>query len=64
MQITGDLSALLAANKGPNGNTRLYTLTVQCTDVSGNISTATVTVAVSHSNDVNNGVSPNATKKN
>jgi hypothetical protein len=63
MQITGPLTALLAANKGPSGNALVYTLTVQCTDASGNSSTATVNVTVSHNNDANNGQSPNSTKK-
>ncbi len=63
MQITGPLSAALAAAKAPSGNARVYTLTVQCTDASGNSSTATVLVTVPHSNDANNGKSPNAQKK-
>ncbi|HWW02087.1 MAG TPA: PKD domain-containing protein [Candidatus Acidoferrum sp.] len=63
-QITGPLTAQLAASKGPSGNALVYTLTVQCTDASGNSSTATVNVTVPHSNDANNGTSPNSKKKN
>jgi hypothetical protein len=44
--ITGNLTAKLAATRNPAGNGRVYTVTVQCTDVSGNSSTGTVTVTV------------------
>jgi hypothetical protein len=46
IQITGDLTATLAAAKNPSGSERIYTLTVQCADASGNRSTATTTVRV------------------
>lgn len=63
MQITGPLTAKLAAAKAPSGYARVYTLTIQSTDASGNSSTASVNVTVPHSNDPNHGKSPNATKK-
>lgn len=44
--ITGALTATLAAKKNPGGNERIYTITVSCTDASGNSSTDTVTVEV------------------
>lgn len=44
--ITGALTATLAAKKNPGGNERIYTITVSCTDASGNRSTGTVTVKV------------------
>jgi hypothetical protein len=50
IQITGNLTALLAASKDSTGNTRTYTITVQATDASGNSSTSTVLVAVPKSN--------------
>jgi probable HAF family extracellular repeat protein len=45
MVQTGPMSALLRAAKS-NGGERRYTLTVQCTDGGGNLSTATATVRV------------------
>ena len=59
MQITGDLTALLAANKAPANADRIYTLTVQSTDAAGNHSTGTVTVTVPHDNSVKIGTSLN-----
>jgi hypothetical protein len=50
MQLTGALTANLAASKNSSGGTRVYTLTIQCTDASGNSSTGTVTVTVPHNN--------------
>jgi probable HAF family extracellular repeat protein len=50
VQITGNLTALLAANKSSSGGNRVYTITVQATDASGNSSTAQVTVTVPKSN--------------
>lgn len=49
IQITGDLTANLAANKADSGN-RIYTITVQSTDASGNSSTGTVIVVVPRNN--------------
>jgi hypothetical protein len=43
--ITGDLTVSLRA-KHANHNTRIYTITVQCSDASGNSSTSTVSVTV------------------
>jgi probable HAF family extracellular repeat protein len=45
MLQTGAMGALLRASK-TNGGERRYTLTVQCTDAAGNLSTATATVRV------------------
>jgi probable HAF family extracellular repeat protein len=45
MAQTGPMSALLRAAKS-NGAERRYTLTVQCTDAAGNLSTQTATVRV------------------
>ena len=50
IQITGALTATLAASKNPTGNTRIYTLKVQCTDASGNSSLGTVYVTVPSGN--------------
>ena len=44
--ITGDLSLLLRAERSPHGQGRVYTITVQCSDVFGNTSTGTVLVTV------------------
>jgi hypothetical protein len=44
--ITGDLRLLLRAERSPHGNGRVYTITVRCTNASGNSSTGTVTVSV------------------
>jgi hypothetical protein len=49
IQITGNLTALLAASKGSSGN-RVYTITVKSTDASSNSSTAQVTVTVPKNN--------------
>jgi hypothetical protein len=46
--ITGPLTASLAATR--NNGTRIYTLTIQCTDNSGNSSQTTVTVTVPQGN--------------
>jgi hypothetical protein len=46
IQITGPLTASLAAKKNPTGPDRVYTITVRCTDATGNSSTTTVTVTV------------------
>jgi probable HAF family extracellular repeat protein len=54
IQITGDLTAKLAASKNAEGHGRIYTITVQCKDASGNTSTCSVEVSVPQ----------NASKKN
>jgi hypothetical protein len=47
-EITGDLSADLRAERSGEGDGRVYTLTVECTDASRNTSQGTVEVAVPH----------------
>jgi hypothetical protein len=47
-QITGDRSVNLRAERSGGGNGRIYRLTVQCTDASGNHATKTVIVSVPH----------------
>jgi hypothetical protein len=44
--ITGDLTLLLRAERSAHGHGRVYTITVQCSDASGNTSTGTVLVTV------------------
>lgn len=51
IRITGDLTALLAASRDPKRGERVYTITVQCTDASGNGSTAEVKVTVPRDED-------------
>jgi len=46
--ITGDLTLLLRAERAGSGNGRLYTITVRCTDDSGNSSRRRVRVSVPH----------------
>lgn len=45
-QITGDLSVNLRAERSGKGNGRIYTITVEASDASGNTSTRTCTVSV------------------
>jgi hypothetical protein len=47
-QITGNLTASLRAERLGSGAGRTYTLAIQCTDASGNSSTANATVSVPH----------------
>ncbi len=47
-KITGDLKVNLRAERSGRGNGRVYTMTVRCTDASGNSSTRTETVTVPH----------------
>jgi probable HAF family extracellular repeat protein len=47
IQITGNLTAKLAATRNSKAG-RVYTITVQCMDASGNCSTATTSVTVPH----------------
>ena len=47
-QITGKLTLNLRAERSGNGNARVYTVGVVCTDASGNSSTNTVAVTVPH----------------
>jgi probable HAF family extracellular repeat protein len=46
IKITGALTASLVASKGPGGATRIYTITVNSTDLAGNSSLGTTTVTV------------------
>lgn len=48
-QITGDLTLNLRADRSPTGTERIYTITVECVDTSGNSSTAVTYVNVPHS---------------
>jgi len=47
-EITGPNTANVRAERAGGGSDRVYTLTVRCTDPSGNASTGTTTVAVAH----------------
>jgi uncharacterized repeat protein (TIGR01451 family) len=47
-QITGNLTVNLRAERAGSGNGRVYTVTVACTDASGNRSTKPVVVTVPH----------------
>ena len=46
--ITGDLTAELRAERSGIGGGRVYTLTTECSDASGNVASDTVTVTVAH----------------
>jgi PKD domain-containing protein len=46
--ITGDLTVDLRAERAGGGDGRIYTITVRCTDESGNAATAPVEVRVPH----------------
>ena len=45
-EINEDFEVMLRAERAGRGNGRIYTITVQCTDTSGNSTTENVTVAV------------------
>lgn len=47
-EITGDLTLNLRAERSGKGDGRIYTVTVACTDASGNSSSNTVAVTVPH----------------
>ena len=47
-KITGDLTVKLRAERGGNGTGRIYLVTVECTDASGNTSEDAVTIIVPH----------------
>jgi hypothetical protein len=44
--ITGDLTLNLRATRANKGTGRIYTITIECADASGNVSTKTATVTV------------------
>jgi hypothetical protein len=44
--ITGALTLKVRAERLGKGDGRIYTITVECTDTAGNVSTSTVTVRV------------------
>ena len=60
IEITGDMTLNVRAERS-NGETRIYTITVRCTDASGNSSQATTTVCVPH-NQGNGDADANAKK--
>jgi hypothetical protein len=47
-EITGPLTVDLRAERAGTGSGRIYTITVECRDASGNVSTGTVQVTVPH----------------
>jgi hypothetical protein len=49
-EITGDLTLNLRAERSGSGTGRIYTITIESRDASGNVSTATVNVVVPHDN--------------
>ena len=49
IQVTGDLTLLLRAERSGKGADRVYTITVECEDAAGNASQASVAVTVPHS---------------
>jgi hypothetical protein len=46
VQVTGNLTLNLAASRTPGGSGRVYSITVECRDISGNASTRCATVTV------------------
>jgi hypothetical protein len=44
--ITGDLTLTLRASRANKGTGRIYTITIECADASGNVATKTATVTV------------------
>ena len=51
-EITGDLTLNVRAERAGSGTGRVYTITVACTDSSGNQSTSSLTVTVPRSHSV------------
>lgn len=45
-QITGSLTLNLRAERAPNGTGRIYTISLQCTDLAGNSTSESLTVSV------------------
>ena len=58
VEITGDLSLNLRAERSGKGTGRVYTITVECSDASGNTSTRSVDVTVPHTQGKGNGAKP------
>lgn len=54
-EITGPLSAWVRAERSGTGSGRVYTLLIQCVDLSGNVSTATATVTAPRDQGKKNG---------
>jgi hypothetical protein len=52
-EITGDLSLSLLATRAGKGQSRVYTVTVQCEDGAGNTSVGSVSVTVPHAQSSN-----------
>ncbi|MEO6583476.1 MAG: hypothetical protein ABIO05_04085 [Ferruginibacter sp.] len=52
-QIIDDHHVNLRAERSGNGSGRIYTIVVKCTDVNGNMSTASTTVTVAHDMSAN-----------
>ena len=50
IEITGDPTLRLRAEKNGGGASRVYHVTVECTDVNGNTASKTVDVVAPHSN--------------
>jgi hypothetical protein len=48
-ELTGQLSLNLRAERSGNATDRIYTIAVECTDVSGNSTTRTIAITVPHS---------------
>jgi hypothetical protein len=63
IEITGDLTAKVAARRDGGGSGRVYTITVRVTDVSGNSSVATTTVLVPKGNGNGNNATAAARAK-
>jgi hypothetical protein len=47
-EITGDLTVKLRAERAGSASGRIYTITVECADASGNVAITEVTVLVPH----------------
>jgi endo-1,4-beta-xylanase len=58
MEITGNLTANLVATRNPSGSGRVYVLTVECKDASGNTAVGTLTVTVPKGNGGGGGGRP------
>jgi hypothetical protein len=63
-KTNGDLGGQLRAERTGKGNGRVYTLTIECTDESGNASTRDVIVTVPHDQGHGNNANTNAPGQN